>query len=124
MKDFVVGKKVLIARAEIARDVLPDTLKNFGADVTVAPAYKTVPEVPAQIDFDSIDLVTFTSSSTVENFIAAHGVDVLKKIPFAAIGTITAQTLKKFGVEAKIIAEEFTIDGLVDAIEKFYRHDD
>ena len=120
LKDFVVGKKVLIARAEIARDVLPDKLKIFGADVTVAPAYKTVPETPAQIDFDSIDLVTFTSSSTVENFVSSYGVEVLKKIPSAAIGTITAGTLKKFGVEAKIIAEEFTIDGLVDAIEKFY----
>lgn len=120
LKNFVVGKKVLIARAEVARDVLPDTLKNFGADVTIAPVYKTVPEVPTQIDFDSIDLVTFTSSSTVENFVASYGVENLKKIPSAAIGTITAQTLKNFGVDAKIVAETFTIDGLVSAIEKFF----
>ena len=120
LKNFVVGKKVLIARAEVARDVLPDTLKNFGADVTIAPVYKTLPEKVTDIDFDSIDLVTFTSSSTVENFVASYGVENLKKIPSAAIGTITAQTLKNFGVDAKIVAETFTIDGLVSAIEKFF----
>ena len=123
LKPFVDGKKVLIARAEIARDVLPDALKSFGADVTVAPAYKTLTESPAQIDFDAIDLATFTSSSTVENFVAAHGVDALKKFPSAAIGTITARTLKNFGVEATVVAEEFTIDGLVAAVKKFFGGD-
>ena len=120
LKNFVGGKKILIPRAEIARDVLPDTLKNFGADVTIAAAYRTINEVPAQIDFDSIDLATFTSSSTVKNFAATYGVDVLKKIPTAAIGPITAKTLETFGVVADVIAEKFTIDGLVEAIEKFY----
>ena len=123
LKPFVDGKKVLIARAEIARDVLPDALKSFGADVTVAPAYKTLTESPVPIDFDAIDLATFTSSSTVENFVAAHGVHALKKFPSAAIGTITARTLKKFGVEAAVVADEFTIDGLVAAIKDFFRHD-
>ena len=123
LKNFVDGQRVLIARAEIARDVLPDALKSFGADVTVAPAYKTVTESPAQVDFDAIDLATFTSSSTVENFVAAHGVDALKKFPSAAIGTITARTLKKFGVEAEVVADEFTIDGLVAAVEKFFGGD-
>ena len=123
LKPFVDGKKVLIARAEIARDVLPDALKSFGADVTVAPAYKTLTESPAQIDFDAIDLATFTSSSTVENFVAAHGVDALKKFPSAAIGTITARTLKNFGVEAEVVADEFTIDGLVAAVKKFFGGD-
>ena len=120
LKNFVDGKKVLLARAEESREVLPDTLKNFGAEVTIAPAYKTLPEIVAQIDFDSIDLMTFTSSSTVKNFVAAYGVDVLKKIPSAAIGTITAQTLKNFGVTPAIVAEEFKISGLVEAIKKFY----
>ena len=118
LKDFVAGKKILLARAEIARDVLPDMLKTFGANVTVAPVYKTVPEMPAQIDFDTIDLITFTSSSTVENFVAAYGVP---KIPAAAIGPITAQTLKNFDVTPAVIAEEFTISGLVDAIKNFYQ---
>ena len=120
LKNFVGGKKILLARAEEARDVLPEALKNFGAEVTVAPAYKTFPEVSAQIDFDAIDLATFTSSSTVKNFAAAYGVDALKKFPTAAIGPITAQTLQSFGVEPALVAEKFTIDGLVEAIGKFY----
>ena len=117
LKNFVGGKKILLARAEEARDVLPEALKNFGAEVTIAPAYQTLPEVPAQIDFDSVDLVTFTSSSTVKNFVAAHGVEVLKKISSAAIGPITAQTLEGFGVSPAVVAEKFTIDGLVEAIK-------
>ena len=120
LKNFVGGKKILLARAEEARDVLPEALKNFGAEVTIAPAYQTLPEVPAQIDFDSVDLVTFTSSSTVKNFVAAHGVEVLKKISSAAIGPITAQTLEGFGVSPAVVAEKFTIDGLVEAIKNFY----
>ena len=120
LKNFVGGKKILIARAEVARDVLPDTLKNFGADVTVAAAYQTLPVPPAQIDFDALDMVTFTSSSTVKNFVATYGVDALKKIPAAAIGPITARTLESFGVTPAVVAEKFTIDGLVDAIKNFY----
>ena len=120
LKNFVDGKKILLARAEEARDILPESLKNFGAEVIVAPAYKTVSEVSAQIDFDSIDLITFTSSSTVKNFVAAHGVAALKKIPSAAIGSITAQTLKNFGVTPAVVAKKFTIEGLVEAIKKFY----
>ena len=120
LKIFVGGKKILLARAEEAREILPETLKIFGAEVTIAPAYQTLPEVAKQIDFDSIDLVTFTSSSTVKNFVAAYGVDALKKISSAAIGTITAQTLQNFGVTPAVVAEEFTIEGLVEAIKKFY----
>ena len=123
LKNFVSGKKILLARAEEARDVLPKTLENFGAKVIVAPAYRTLAETPAQIDFDSIDLLTFTSSSTVKNFAAAHGVDALKKIPTAAIGPITARTLETFGATADVVADKFTINGLVEAIEKFYGGD-
>lgn len=119
LKDSVDGKKILLARAEEARDVLPEALKNFGAEVTIAPAYKTLNEPPAQIDFDALDMVTFTSSSTVKNFVAAYGVDVMKKIPSAAIGPITARTLENFGVTPAVVAKKFTIDGLVEAIENF-----
>ena len=120
LKNLVADKKILLARAEVARDVLPNALKSFGAAVTVAPIYKTVPEAPAQIDFDSVDLITFTSSSTVENFVAAYGVEPLKKIPTAAIGPITAQTLNGIGVTASVVAKEYTIGGLVDAIKNFW----
>ena len=121
LKNSVSGKNILIARAEMAREVLPDELEKFGANVTVAAAYKTVPADNAEkINFDEMDLITFTSSSTVENFVATAGIDALKKITTAAIGTITAETLKKFGVTADIVAKEFTIAGLVDAIKNFY----
>lgn len=119
LKEFVDGKKILLARAEVARNILPETLKSFGAEVTIAPVYKTEAETPAQIDFDAMSLITFTSSSTVENFIASYGVEPLKQIPSAAIGTITAQTLKNFGVTAAVIAKYFTISGLIDAIKNF-----
>ncbi len=120
LKDFVADKKILLARAEVAREVLPDALKSFGAEVTIAPIYKTAPEIPAQINFNSVDLITFTSSSTVENFVATYGVAPLKKILAAAIGPITAQTLKNFGVMPAVVAKEFTIGGLVDAIKNHY----
>ena len=120
LKNSVRGKNILIARAEVARDILPNELKNFGANVTVVAAYKTVADTPPEIDFSEIDMATFTSSSTVENFVAAAGVDALKKFKTAAIGTVTADTLKKFGVTADVIAKEFTIAGLVTAIKNFY----
>ena len=124
LKDEVAEKNILIARAEIARDVLPRELEKLGANVTVADAYKTVAdaenidEIKSQLD--SVDFVTFTSSSTVENFVKTLGIESLKKIKTAAIGPITAQTLKNFGVDATVTAETFTINGLVHAIKKFY----
>ncbi len=118
--------KILIVRAEVARDILPDALKNFGAEVTVAPAYKTesavenIAEIKSLLDAGQIDFVTFTSSSTVKNFVAALGTEIFAQFKTAAIGPITAQTLKDFGVTADIVAEEFTIAGLVDAIKNFF----
>lgn len=123
LKNSVRGKNILIARAEVARDILPVELEKFGANVTVAPAYKTVSDTPPQVDFSEIDVATFTSSSTVENFVKAAGIDALKNMKTAAIGTVTAETLKKFGVTADIVAKEFTIAGLVDAIKNFYEGD-
>ena len=123
---YQLPAKILICRAEVARDILPDALKNFGAEVTVAPAYKTesavenVAEIKSLLDAGQIDFVTFTSSSTVKNFVAALGTEVFAQIKTAAIGPITAQTLSDFGVTADVVAEEFTINGLVNAIEKFF----
>ncbi len=118
-------KNILIIRAEVARDILPEELKKFGAEVKVIPAYKTVSavenveEVKNLLNEGAIDFVTFTSSSTVENFVKAMGAEILRKTKTAAIGPITAQTLKNLGIDAEIVAEKFTIDGLVDAIKNF-----
>ena len=122
---YTLFPKILIVRAEVARDILPAELKKFGAKVTVAPAYKTVSAVENVdaiknlLNDGKIDFVTFTSSSTVENFVNALGAEILKKTKTAAIGPITAQTLKDFEIDADIVAEKFTIDGLVDAIKNF-----
>lgn len=120
LKDKVDGKKILIARAEVAREILPRELEKFGAKVTVVPAYKTENSSSLFPLPSSLDLITFTSSSTVENFVAAVGKDFLMKAKTAAIGPITAETLKKFGVDADIVAKEFTIARLVEAIKNFY----
>ena len=119
LQNKVADKKILIARAEVARDILPNELEKLGANVTVAKVYKTesAAENFSKIADEKIDLVTFTSSSTVENFVATVGADYLQKVKTAAIGSITAQTLKNFGVTADIVAEEFTIAGLVKAIK-------
>lgn len=126
LKTQAAGKNFLLARAEVARDILPAALEKFGANVTVAAAYKTQPAaensaaIKNQLDAGEIDMVTFTSSSTVENFVAAVGAESLQGVKTAAIGPITAQALKNFGVEVDVVAQKFTIAGLVDAIKNFY----
>ena len=121
----ISAKEILIIRAEKARDILPEELKKFGAEVEVVPAYKTisavenVEELKKLLNEGKIDFITFTSSSTVENFVNAMGAEILNKTKTAVIGPITAQTLKKFDIDADIIAEKFTIEGLVDAIKNF-----
>ena len=120
----ISAKEILIVRAEKARDILPEELKKFGAEVEVVPAYKTisavenVENVKNLLNEGKIDFITFTSSSTVENFVQAVGAENLKKVKKAAIGPITAQTLKNFGIDADIIAKKFTIEGIVDEICK------
>ena len=121
IKDKVPGKKVLIPRAEEAREILPQELVKIGADVEVVPTYKTISAIEGKINLDDIDLVTFTSSSTVKNFINAVGADSLKDIKTAVIGPITAETLKSFNIKVDIEAKEYTITGLVEAILNYQR---
>ncbi|SFW40329.1 uroporphyrinogen-III C-methyltransferase [Selenomonas ruminantium] len=117
--------KILIPRAEEAREVLPDTLREMGAEVEVAPAYRTVcgqvdgEALAAELKEGRIDMVTFTSSSTVKNLVNIIGsAEVLKSVKTACIGPVTADTAKSLGIEPDIIAKEYTIDGLVEAICK------
>ena len=117
--------RVLIPRAETAREVIPEELKKLGALVDVVPLYKTViPEYQQDYILEmisKIDTITFTSSSTVKNFVEIIGNDNLKflkdnKINIACIGPITADTVEKSEMQVSIIAEEYTIDGLVKAL--------
>lgn len=115
LRNKVDGKNILIARAEEARSILPIELRRMGATVEVAAAYKTISAVDKDIPAGA-DWITFTSSSTVKNFVASFGVEQLSKTKTAAIGPITAETLRSFDVEPTVTAVLYTIDGLIDAI--------
>lgn len=119
MEVFGVGPgRVLIVRAAVARDVIPDGLAEKGWEVEIADAYRTLPE---EIDDETkaavgaADVVTFTSSSTVTNFLAAVGVEATPSV-VAVIGPITAQTAREAGLDVTVEAEDHTISGLVAAL--------
>jgi uroporphyrinogen III methyltransferase/synthase len=124
------GKKVLIPRAAEAREILPQTLRGWGASVDVVVAYRTVlPEIdvaPLAKLFSErrIDVVTFTSSSTVRNFTRLFGDKKLSEIiagsAIACIGPITAHTAELLGGRADIVAEEYTIPGMLSAIVEHF----
>ena len=116
LKDHVGGKKILLARAQEARNILPDELRRSGATVEIAAAYRTISSVEPTIDLNGADWITFASSSTVKNFVNGFGIEALRKLRAAAIGPVTASTLREFGVEPSIVANEYTIDGLIYAI--------
>lgn len=108
--------RVLIPRAAEARDVLPEGLREQGWEVDVVEAYRTVQGHPSDADLaraTTADIVTFTSSSTVQNFLA-----VCDTVPptVACIGPITATTAREHGLDVDVEAEVHTIDGLLDAL--------
>ena len=123
------GMSVLIPRALVARDILPEKLREMGAKVNVVPVYRTITgetdgEVLAgKLKAGEIDLVTFTSSSTVTNLLellGSQGAELLKNAKVACIGPITAGTCLEHGITPDVIAEEYTIHGMVEAIVKLY----
>lgn len=120
------GKWVLLPRAEIARQVLPEAIANAGGIAHEIVVYQTL---PAQVDEDGlsalksgVDVITFTSASSVENFVAVtrqHNLDPLN-LPnnplFACIGPITEQAAKEAGFQNLVVAKEYTTEGLIEAI--------
>lgn len=127
--DTKAGDKLLLARAKIARNVLPERLRALGAQVDVVTAYETVAdcqnkeELLEALESGEASLVTFTSSSTVTNLLDVLGdkKDLLNKVALAAIGPVTAETLEKHGLKPAVSAAEYTIDGLMTAIEEYYK---
>jgi uroporphyrinogen III methyltransferase/synthase len=121
----VENLRILIAKAEKARDVLPTELSKLGAIVDEAFAYRTVPETRditgarRRFSEEGADLITFTSSSTVENFLAL-GLAWPKGMGVASIGPITSQTARDRGLKIDIEARRHDIDGLVEAIRNFF----
>ena len=122
----LAGRRFLMPRAMVAREVLPDTLRKWGAQVDVVPAYQAV--LPASKSSHVLELlrkgavhcVSFTSSSTVGNFFSLFKKDeilpLLEDVPIASIGPITTETAEKFGLKVNIMPSEFTIPALVEAI--------
>ena len=120
----LTGKKILIPRAARARDILPQTLKGQGADVTVAMTYRTVgsgrkkEELSGLIEAGEVDVITFTSSSTVTHFVETMGPEYVLPpgVQIACIGPVTAQTAQKAGFRVDIQQKEYTMEGLVKAL--------
>lgn len=119
------GTKILIPRAKVAREVLPDELGKAGADVTILPVYETglnesgPDDIVARLDAGEIDCVTFTSSSTVENFFKLLAPEKLKEytgVKLACIGPVTANTLAGFGFTPDIQPEDYTVPALAQEL--------
>ncbi|HYW29594.1 MAG TPA: uroporphyrinogen-III C-methyltransferase [Gaiellales bacterium] len=112
----VRGKRVLVATAEGARTALPDGLREGGAEVDVLYLYRTVRE---PVDADAVlgaDLVTFTSSSTVDNVLEALPDDAPSRLRAVSIGPVTTASLRAHGIEPVEEADPHDVDGLVDAV--------
>jgi len=123
----VRGKRILLPRADIASKKLPLLLRQEGAFVDEVVAYRSVvPEELTSVRLKSIldggvDLITFTSPSTVSNFVQALDVSnlasLLTRVKVACIGPVTVEAAKELGIHVDIVALNHTIDGLVEAIE-------
>ncbi|MCW2978532.1 MAG: uroporphyrin-III C-methyltransferase [Solirubrobacterales bacterium] len=115
----VEGKRVLIARAAEARDVLPDALRERGASVDVVALYETVREAPdekAIAAAQGADYVTFTSSSTVKNLTEALGERFPAAARIVSIGPVTSETVRESGLEVAVEADRHDVDGLLSAL--------
>jgi uroporphyrinogen III methyltransferase/synthase len=133
-KGDLKGVRFLLPRADIAREVLPEELRRAGADVTEVVAYRTVlaeieregdPDIYRMLLEKRIDVVTFTSASTVKNFVQIFGAeqspDLLNATKVASIGPVTAEAAEQYGIKTAIMPKEYTIPALVDAIVAHFR---
>jgi len=118
------GQRFLLPRADLARDTLRVGLQAAGAEVVEVPAYSTVlaelsPEARTALE-TGVDILTFTSSSTVRNFVEQVGPTMAQRLAAQArvvtIGPITATTARELGLRVDVVATEYTIAGLVDAM--------
>ncbi len=124
------GKRILLPRAAQAREILPDTLRERGAELDVIEAYRTVgsesdsAEVRSLLRAGTIDLVTFTSSSTVRHFAALFPeedvAELLASTAVGCIGPITRATAEELGIRVDLVAREYTVHGLTQAIVEYF----
>ena len=129
----LADQRVLIPRARVAREILPERLRELGAEVVVPPTYESVPssegknELAKRLKGGEVDCVTFTASSTVENFVGAFGEGevggLLAGVRIACIGPITAETARGHGIRVDAEAREYTISGLVETVVDLFAAD-
>jgi uroporphyrinogen III methyltransferase/synthase len=115
----VEGRRVLIARAEEGRDLLPDALRQRGAQVDVVALYRTVRLPPSRASIEAgarADYVTFTSSSTVRYFTEAIGDSFPREARVVSIGPVTSETVRELGLEVHVEAARHDVGGLVEAL--------
>jgi uroporphyrinogen III methyltransferase/synthase len=128
LKDRVSGKRLLYPKAALARDLIPAELTAAGAEVITPIAYASTPPVEAAEKLqkalaDGLDLLTFTASSTVQNFVAlldTKSLILAKQIPVASIGPLTSETAKKLGFNVTVEPKSSTIDEFVKAIRNYF----
>ncbi len=129
-REEIRGKRILLPRAAEAREVLPETLREWGAEIDVIEAYRTVGSqsdsaaLLSLLQGRAIDMVTFTSSSTVRYFAALFPGERVSKIlaPTAVgcIGPVTRTTAEKMGIRVDLVATEYTVSGLTQAIVDYF----
>ena len=126
----VEGAKVLYPRAQLARELIPTELTAAGAQVDDPIAYQTVPaagggeKLCQLLTQHHVDIVTFTSSSSVENFVALLGADaatLTQSVVLASIGPLTTATAQRLGLHIDVEPQDYTLDGMVAALLDFYR---
>jgi uroporphyrinogen III methyltransferase/synthase len=117
----------------VAREIIPDGLRKLGAEVTVAVAYENVKpagdveRIKKLFEDRKIAAVTFTSSSTVNNFVEILGQKeyktVLKGTVIACIGPVTAKTAEEYGIKTDIMPKDYTIPSLVEAMVEYFKNE-
>lgn len=131
-KQIMAGKRVLFPRADRAREIIPQELKRLGAHVDSPVAYRNIlperlpPEALFALEMRSVDCITFTSSSTVQNLAEMLGrdllVDMLKGVTVASIGPVTSRTCRELGLKVDVEPQRSTLAELVAAIERHFTH--
>jgi uroporphyrinogen III methyltransferase/synthase len=126
----VRGQRILLPRADIAREALADGLRQMGATVDEIAAYHTLiagaqdpatRDIRAMLERGQIDAITFTSASAVRGFVQSLISNLQYSIPaVACIGPITAQTVRELGLTVNVTATEYTMDGLAAALVKYF----
>jgi uroporphyrinogen III methyltransferase/synthase len=125
----IAGKRVLYPRADLARDLIPAELAAAGAVIAAPVAYRTVApagggdRIRDLLTAGEIDAVTFTSSSTVENFLDMVGpdaADLLEKVNVVSIGPLTTLTAERLGLKVDVQPPTYTLEGMLEAMIQYY----